>query len=89
MCRMLNISLERSFVLESHDPSEGIPFPSRRKIWSYMSFKKSGDQPLEGGNLFRGFILLSIGCSLLPLKCERMKDTRRLAFRFRHFCRPE
>ena len=85
MRRMLDIRVKGCFVLELHDTAKTIAFSSRRNIWAHMGLKKSGDQPLESGNLFRGPVLLSFQCSLLPLKCEYMKDARRLAFRSRHF----
>jgi len=84
MCRMLNISLECSFVLELHDPAKRITFSSRRKICADMGLKQSRDYPLKSGNLFRGSLLLSLRSSLLPLECEHMKNTRRLAIRCRH-----
>src|SRR5580698_961110 len=89
MRRMLNIRVEGFFVLELHDAAKTVGFSSRRNIWAHMGLKRSGDQPWESGNLFCGPVLLSFRCSLLPLKCEYMKDARQLAFRSRHFQRIE
>jgi hypothetical protein len=85
MCRVLNVGVEGSFVLELHDSAECISFSSRRNIWSYMGLKESRDYPLEGGNLFCGSVLLRLRCSRLPLKYEYVKNARRFAFRSRHF----
>jgi hypothetical protein len=50
-----------------------------------MGLKKPGDLPLESGNLFRGSVLLSFRCPLLPLKCEDVENGRRLTPGSRHF----
>jgi len=89
MCRMLNISLECSFVLELHDPAKRIALSSRRKICAYMGLKQSRNYPLKSGNLFRGSLFLSFRGSWLPLKCEHMKNAPRLAFRCCHLRRAE
>jgi hypothetical protein len=73
MRRMLNIRVERCFVLELHYAAKRIALSSRRNILAHMGLKKSRDEPLESGNFFRGSVLLSFRCPLFPLKCEYVK----------------
>jgi len=81
MCRVLNVSVERRFVLELHYAAEGVALSSRRNVRAYVSLKKSGNLSLESSDLSRRFFLLSFRCIWLPLKCEYVEDSSCGVFR--------
>src|SRR3974377_2091971 len=71
---MLNVCVKRGLVFKLHYAAEGVALSSGRNVWTYMSLKKSGNLPLEGGDLFCCLILLSFSGTRLPLKHKHVKD---------------
>jgi hypothetical protein len=72
---MLKVRVQRGLVLELHDAAKRIASSSWRDVLADGSLKKSWDYPLKSGNVFPGPLLLSFGCSWLPLKRKRVKNS--------------
>ena len=70
---MLDVCVECGLILELHYAAERVALSSRGNVWADVRLKKAGDLPLEGSDVFRGFLFLRFGCARLPLKCEDMK----------------
>jgi len=83
MSWMLKIRVKRGLVLELHDATKGISLGAGRDVCAHVSFEKSGNDSLEGGNIFGGSILLRVGSAGLPLESKDVKDGTGRVFRFR------
>jgi len=75
MCWVHKVRFQGSLILEPHDAPKRIALPPWGDIWAHMGLKKSGNHPLESTNIFPGSFLLSVRCSLLPLKGEYVENS--------------
>jgi hypothetical protein len=58
-----------------HYGAKRIAFTPRRNIGAWVGLKKSWDHPVYSDDLFRGSILLSIGCTFLRLNANTWKTS--------------